>query len=115
MGPVNEQLFFAITAPVQIEGESGYALTRSPGQHALAGVAAANELPPGWHAVVSDAARRIIARSEQEDAFIGKELPPSQWHDAKPGRVFVFNDSEGRPSLEAYVWSELTRWQTSVR
>jgi len=114
MRPVTKQLLFAIIVPVQIDGENRYALARSPGQHALAGVAAANELPPGWHAVVSDATHRIIARSEQEDAFIGKEMPPSQWHDAKPDGVFVFNDSEGRPSLEAYVWSELTGWQTSV-
>jgi PAS domain S-box-containing protein len=114
MVPVTRQLLFAVIVPVQIDGESRYALTRAPGRHALAGMAAANELPPGWHAVVSDAAHRIIAQSEQEDAFIGKELPPSQWHDAKPGGVFVFNDSEGRPSLDAYMWSELTGWQTSV-
>jgi PAS domain S-box-containing protein len=114
MRPATKQLLFAIIVPVQIDGKSRYALARSPGQHALAGVAAANELPPGWQAVVSDAAHRIIARSEQEDAFTGKELPSSQWHDTKPGGVFALNDSEGRPSLDAYVWSELTGWQTSV-
>jgi PAS domain S-box-containing protein len=114
MRPVTKQLLFAIIVPVQIDGESRYALTRSPGQHALAGVAAANELPPGWHAVVCDATHHIIARSDQEDAFIGKELPPAQWHGAGPGGVFEFIDSDGRPSLEAYVWSELTGWETAV-
>jgi PAS domain S-box-containing protein len=114
MGPVTKQLVFGIIVPVQIDGESRYALVRSPGQQALSRLAAANELPPGWRAVVSDAAHRIIARSEREDAFVGKELPPSQWHDAKPGGVFEFIDSEGQPSLEAYVWSELTGWQTFV-
>jgi len=114
MRPVTKQLLFAIIVPVQIDGESRYALTRSPGQHALAGVAAANELPPGWHAVVCDATHHIIARSDQEDAFIGKELPPAQRHGAGPGGVFEFIDSQGRPSLEAYVWSELTGWETAV-
>jgi PAS domain S-box-containing protein len=114
MRPVTKQLLFAIIVPVQIDGESRYALTRSPGQHALAGVAAANELPPGWHAVVCDATHHIIARSDQEDAFIGKELPPAQRRGAGPGGVFEFIDSEGRPSLEAYVWSELTGWETAV-
>jgi PAS domain S-box-containing protein len=114
MRPVTKQLLFAIIVPVQIDGESRYALTRSPGQHALAGVAAANELPPGWHAVVCDATHHIIARSDQEDAFIGKELPPAQRHGAGPGGVFEFINSEGRPSLEAYVWSELTGWETAV-
>ncbi len=101
MRPVTKQLLFAIIVPVQIDGESRYALTRSPGQHALASLAAANELPPGWHAVVCDATHHIIARSDQEDAFIGKELPPAQRHGAGPGGVFEFIDSEGRPSLEA--------------
>jgi PAS domain S-box-containing protein len=114
MRPVTKQLLFAIIVPVQIDGESRYALARSPGQHALAGLVAANELPPGWHAVVCDATHRIIARSEQEDAFVGKELPPAQRHDAEPSGVFEFIDSEGRPSLQAYVRSELTGWETAV-
>src|SRR5713226_129850 len=114
MRPVTKQLLFAIIVPVQIDGESRYALTRSPGQHALAGVAAANELPPGWHAVVCDATHRIIVRSEQEDAFVGKELPPAQRHAVEPSGVFEFIDSQGRPSLEAYVSSELTGWETAV-
>jgi len=101
-----------IIVPVQIEGESRYALVRSPNPHAFAGLVAANQLPPGWHAVVSDATHRVIAGSQ--DAFIGQELPPTQRHRAGSGRVFEFIDSEGRPSLQAYAWSELTGWQTAV-
>jgi PAS domain S-box-containing protein len=67
----------------------------------------------GWHAVVSDADHHVIARSKQEDAFIGQELPPSQWHLTRPG-IFEFIDAEGRPSLQAYARSELTGWRTSV-
>jgi hypothetical protein len=87
---------------------------RSQTPHALGRLVAANELPPGWLAAVADAAHHIIARSEQEVAFIGKELPPAQWHHAGPGGVFEFIDSEGRPSLEAPVRSELTGWETAV-
>ena len=114
MGPVTKQPTFGIIVSVQIDGESRYALVRSPSQHAILHLVAANELPPGWQAVVSDAAHRIIARSERQDAFIGKELPQPQWHDAGPGGVFEFTDPEGRPSLKAYEWSELTGWQTAV-
>jgi PAS domain S-box-containing protein len=112
MGPVVKQLLIGIIVPVQIEGESRYALVRSPNPHALAGLVAANQLPPGWHAVVSDATHRVIAGSQ--GAFIGQELPPTQRHRAGSGRVFEFIDSEGRPSLQAYAWSELTGWQTAV-
>jgi PAS domain S-box-containing protein len=114
MAPVVDQFMFGITVPVEIDGERRYVLGRSQDQHVLARVVAANELPPGWLAVVADPAHRIIARSEQEDAFIGKELPPAQWPRDGSGGVFEFIDSEGRPSLEASVRSELTGWQTAV-
>jgi PAS domain S-box-containing protein len=114
MAPIVNQFMFGIIVPVEIGGESRYVLGRSQDQHALARLVAANELPPGRLAVVADAAHHIIARSEQEDAFIGKELPPAQWHRAEPGGVFEFTHSKGQPSLQAYVRSELTGWETAV-
>jgi PAS domain S-box-containing protein len=114
MGPVTEELTFGIVMPVKIDGNSRYAIVRSPNPHALAGLIAANELSAGWHVAVSDATHRIITRSEQRDAFVGKELPPAQWQSAEAGGVFEFIDPAGRPSLQASVWSELTGWQTSV-
>jgi len=114
MAPVVNQFMFGITVPVEIDGESRYVLGRSQGQHALARLVAAIELPPGWLAVVADAEHRIIARSEREDAFIGKELPPTQWHRAGPAGVFEFVDSPAQPSLQAYARSELTGWETAV-
>jgi PAS domain S-box-containing protein len=112
MGPVVKQLLIGIIVPVQIGGENRYALVRSPNLHALAGLVVANQLPPGWHALVSDATHRVIAGSQ--DAVIGQELPPTQRHRAGSGGVFEFIDSEGRPSLQAYARSELTGWQTAV-
>jgi PAS domain S-box-containing protein len=114
MAPVVDQFLYGVTVPVEIDGESRYVLGRSQDQRALLRLVAANEMPAGWLAVVADAAHRIIARSEQEDLFIGKELPPAQWHRAGPGGLFEFLDSEGRPSLEAYVRSELAGWETAV-
>jgi PAS domain S-box-containing protein len=114
MGPVVKQFLFAITVPVQIDGENRYVLARSPDQHALERLVTAHGLPPGWLAVVSDAANRIIARSEREDALIGQPLPPVQGRRAERAGIFEFVDSEGRPSLQAYVWSELTGWETAV-
>jgi PAS domain S-box-containing protein len=114
MAPFVNQLLVGIIVPVEIGGERRYTVARSPDQFAFARLVAANELPTGWHAVVSDAAHHIIGRSEQESLFIGKELPPAQWHRAEPGGVFEFIDSEGRPSLEGSATSELTGWETAV-
>jgi PAS domain S-box-containing protein len=114
MVPIVNQLSIGIIVPVEIDGESRYVVGRTPDQRALARLVAANELPTGWRAVVSDAAHRVISRSEGEGLFIGKELPPAQWRRAGPAGVFEFIDSEGRPSLEAYARSELTGWETAV-
>jgi PAS domain S-box-containing protein len=114
MAPIVNEFMYGVTAPVEIGGETRYVVGRSQNQHALGRLVAANELPPGRLAVIADAAHRIIARSEQEDAFIGKELLPAQRHSAGPVGVFEFTDSEGRPSLEAYARSELTGWEAAV-
>jgi PAS domain S-box-containing protein len=114
IGSVTKRLMFSIFVPVQIDGENRYVLGRSQDHDAVARLVAANELPAGWHAVVSDAAHRIVARSQHEDAFVGKELPSGQWHRAGSGAVFELIDSAGRPSLEASVRSELTGWETAV-
>jgi PAS domain S-box-containing protein len=114
MGSVVKQLLFGITLPVEVDGEGRYALARSPNPRILERIVAPHELPAGWQAVVSDGAHRIIAWSEHEDAFLGKELSPAQWARRGPGSVFEFIDPEGRPSLQADAWSELTGWQTAV-
>jgi hypothetical protein len=99
MAPIVNQVLYGITVPVEIDGESRYVLGRSQDQQAIARLVAANELVPGRLAVVADAAHHIIAWSEQEDAFIGKEPPPAQWYRAGPGVVFEFTDPEGQSSL----------------
>jgi PAS domain S-box-containing protein len=114
MGTVDKRLMFSVIVPVQINGDNRYVLARSPGPQAIADLVAAKELPPGWYAAVSDSKHLIIARSDHQSAFTGKELPLMQRHRAEPRGVFEFVDSEGRPSLEASVRSQLTGWQTAV-
>jgi two-component system, sensor histidine kinase len=111
---VVKEFVFAIIVPVEIDGENRYTLARSPNQSTLAGLVAANQMPTGWQAVVSDAERRIIARSDRAGEDVGQELPPSQRHRVEPIGVFEFVDTEERSSLEAYAWSELTGWETAV-
>jgi PAS domain S-box-containing protein len=110
--PTVDQLAVGVIVPVQIDGENRYVLARTLDHHTLAHLVAAKELPTGWHAVVSDAARRIISRSEQEGSYTGDELP--QWRTAGRSDVFEFIDPEGRQSLAASASSELTGWETAV-
>ncbi len=113
MGPATRQLKFAIILPVQIDGENRYAIARSPDQDALERLVAGHKLPEGWRAAISDGAHRIVAQSERQEAFLGRELPRAQQNAMRPG-VFEFIDPDGRPSLQASVRSELTGWQTVV-
>src|SRR5260221_568845 len=50
--------------------------------------------------MVSDAVHRIVARSGDDDTFMGKELPPARWLRDGPGGVFELTESERRPSVE---------------
>ena len=113
-GPVSHQLVFGVIVPVRIESDSRFAIVRLAGQYTLERLVAENELPSGWHAVVSDTAHRVIAESDRQDLFIGQELPRSQWHRAAPKGIFEFVDSKGRSSLEASARSQFTGWEVAV-
>jgi PAS domain S-box-containing protein len=64
--------------------------------------------------VVSDAAHCVIAGSGQQETAVGKELPRVRWRGSGPAGISESVDDQGRPSLEAYAWSELTGWETAV-
>jgi PAS domain S-box-containing protein len=114
LSSIIKQLVFAIIVPVEIDGENRYVLSRSPSPQALAGLVAANQLPPGWQAAVFDADHRTVAQSEHHDAFVGKERPSAQRHRKGSDNVFEFVDADGQPSLEAYARSQLSGWETAV-
>jgi PAS domain S-box-containing protein len=115
MDPEGRQPTFAIIVPVKIDGENRYALVTLTDQSALQGLIVSYALPRGWQTVVSDAAHHIIASSQQQDAFVGRQLARAQWRSAEPAGILEFTDSEGQSSQEAYTSSALTGWQTAVR
>jgi PAS domain S-box-containing protein len=112
--PVTQQLVLGIVVPVYIGGENLYALVRPVNQRALASVIATRTQRPGSHVAISDAERRIIVRSEQEEASIPESLLAAQWHCPGSPGVFEFTVPDGQPSLGAYACSGLTSWQTTV-
>jgi PAS domain S-box-containing protein len=114
MAHVVDQFRYGIIVPVSIGGESRYALVRSFDQRTLERLITGIELPVGSHAVISDATHRIMAQSDGEHAVIGAELPPAQRRPAGRDGVLEFVDVKGRPSLQAYAWSELTGWEIAV-
>jgi PAS domain S-box-containing protein len=114
----NWHKMFGIILPVEIDGENRYALVRTLSQHTLTQPIAADNLPPGWQAVISGVSNRILAQStpplfdEGEEA--GAPLPHAQRPHASRRGVLEFVDRQGQPSLEAYALSDLTGWATAV-
>jgi PAS domain S-box-containing protein len=113
MGSVTRQLMFAIVVPVEIDGENRYALARSVSQRVLAEPIAADNLPPGWQAAISDSSGHVLAQTGQNGEAAATALPQAQRHDAGSG-AFAFTDAGGRPALAGYAVSELTGWDTAA-
>ena len=115
MGRISKELVFNIAAPVRIDDEIRYVLIRSPNLMELAKLVKATELPPGWFSGISDRAHVIVARSHDHATFVGRELSPtSRRNAARPPGIYETVDLEGRPSLQAHLWSDTTGWRTVV-
>jgi PAS domain S-box-containing protein len=112
--PLTQRPVPTVIVPVQIDAENRYVLVRAADQRALMSLVAAHRQRPGWDVAISDADRRIIVQSEQEDAFIGKSQLAAQWHCPGPDGVVEFSGSDGQPSLGGYACSDVTGWQTTV-
>jgi PAS domain S-box-containing protein len=112
--PVTQRPVPGIIVPVQVDGENRYVLVRTADQRALTSLVAAHGQRPGLHVAISDAKRRIIVQSEQENAFAGKSQLAAQWHCPGSNGVFEFSDPDGQPSLGGYACSDVTGWQTTV-
>ena len=124
-GSVTGQVLFAVVLPVEIDGENRYALVRSVSQRVLAEPIATENLPPGWQGVLSNRRHHVLARTgpppyppppgdEEEAQATGAVLPPAQMRRDGSSGVFEFIDSEGRPALQAYAYSDLTGWLTAL-
>jgi PAS domain S-box-containing protein len=112
--PTVQQLVLGIIVPVQVDGENRYVLVRPADQRVLANLVAAHRQRPGLHVAISDAERRLVVPSEQDEAFLGKSLLAARWHCPGPTGIVEFTDSDGRPSLGAYACSDITGWQTTM-
>jgi PAS domain S-box-containing protein len=113
-GPVAGQIVFGIVIPVVIDGQKRYALGVSPDRKAFGRLVAALDLPAGWQVTVTDADHRLLARSAQEDGEIGAVLPRVQWSPGRSGGIFEFTGADGRPSIQATAYSDLSGWETEV-
>ena len=90
IGASNNSLSVVVMHPVVAGDQVAYVLAISLQPLYLSGIMTAQGLPPGWRASVVDGEGRIIARSENAEAFLGQAAPasmqaPSQDRDLRLG------------------------------
>jgi PAS domain S-box-containing protein len=103
----------SVEVPVRVEGELRYVLAMGIGPDRLAEAMRRQNLPPEWAVGLVDRTHRIIARSRDSDAFVGRPVAPGaalRDRSQAEGRWIRSVDFEGRPVLSTFVRSALTGW-----
>ena len=74
-----------------------------------------SQLPLGWAAGVSDRHDHIIGRTEGYEQFVGRLISEeTRRKSIAPSGIIRTTDLLGRPTLQAYVHSQLTGWRLAT-
>jgi two-component sensor histidine kinase len=115
LGTVTQRLTFNVHIPVFIDGKIRYVLTRSPQTEALAKIVRESGLPSRWEAGLSDRNNIQIAHSTRHGDAVGRPIEvAAQSKLANRDGVIETTNGDQEAAIEAYCWSELTGWRSSV-
>ena len=74
-----------------------------------------SQLPKGWSAGLSDRHYRIIARTEDYERFVGQLISEdTRRNTITSSGIMRSNDLLGRPTMQAFLHSDLTGWRLST-
>ena len=74
-----------------------------------------HQLPFGWSAGISDRRDRIIARTDDYERFVGQLISEdTRRNTIGPAGIMRSVDLIGRPTMQAYLHSDLTGWRMST-
>ena len=107
----------ALPVPSATPGQPAWLLTLYLPANALQRSLARLNLPPGWLASVADRQNRIVARSRNQAAFIGKSTPPDMLEaisHASTGLVGDHQTIDGVASLAAFAHAPLTGYSIGL-
>jgi PAS domain S-box-containing protein len=109
---LTQDFLVSVGVPVMQNNEVVYVLVMSLEPDQLLAILRQSQLPNRWFATISDRNGRIIARTFMHKDFVGKSISDdSQNTRNRREGTFRSVDLEGRPSLQAFHWSELTGWR----
>ncbi|WP_075216883.1 HWE histidine kinase domain-containing protein [Mongoliimonas terrestris] len=104
-----------IKIPIRTTAPGGLALVMEIPAARITGVIAAENLPTDWTGAVLDETFVIVARSRQNDRFVGTQATDDLRRRATgDGGVWQGITKEGTPVLSAYARSAVTGWRVAV-
>ena len=105
-----------IVVPAIIDDALRYLLVLSPDPGMLSRILDQHYLPDGWIAGVSDRNGRRLARSTRDEELVGTHILTSTTAKSiHRSGVIKTTSVEGYAVLQAYLWSEVTGWRTSLQ
>ena len=122
--PVIQDLFTGATAgrpiisirvPVLKDDTVTHVLSMAVEPGRIAEILLTQNLPASWAATVIDRGHRVVARSRQHEAFVGKDAPDEFLNAAQgTGGIWEGRNLEGTAVVGAYARSGVSGWTTFV-
>lgn len=106
-----EAVFQVIAAPVIVAGKPTYLLGASLEPSYLAEVFRRENLPSGWIGALLDGSRSFVARTEDQNRYVGTSSTPElRTRTVGEGGYYYGHNASGTRSLVGYAKSQLTGW-----
>lgn len=112
VGTVSREHLVSVSLPIFRGDDVAYVLVLSIRPEDFLAILRQSQLPHSWFATISDRQGRIIARTVDHNEFVGKQISgPSLTTTGQKEGIFRSVDLQGRESLQAFHWSELSGWR----
>lgn len=111
VGAVAKNWVLGLSIPVMVDDKPKYVLTMSIEAEHIRAIVAGTSQDTDWVIAVSDKTGRLIARSVEQEAYIGRLIHPEvkNWS-AGPEGVHWTKALAGHEVLRGYKWAAATGW-----
>ncbi len=115
LGQVAKEQVFTVSVPVKKGSKVGYVLSASISPERILEILDRANLDKGWVAAVADRNGIIVARSRDNQNFVGRALGRELWEGSKEHTgLWHTTDSENVPVLRASSYSQQAGWLIST-
>ena len=115
-GPVAKKHLIAIEVPVFRDGKVKYCLAIAVFAERIGDLLSDQKLPPGWLATIFDTSGTIVARTQNQDRFVGQlgSLDLREMITRQPSGFLYSISREGIPLYSGFSRSAVSNWAVAV-